>query len=261
MAGDRADDLRRIETALREAAAAITDITPGAVDVELKAGGDPVTEADQRIDRILRRRLPRDGEGWLSEETADDPARLDCRRVWIVDPVDGTREFVAGLPEWCISIGLVEGDRPVAGGIFNPAAGNLVLGSLETGVTLNGEPARVSQRTSLRGARVLASRSEVSRGEWERFRDSDFEVEVSGSVAYKLALVAVGLADATWTLVPKNEWDVAAGAALVTAAGGQVLTLDGERPHFNRPEPLFRGFVATPPGLRAAVLSRLDLRG
>ncbi len=147
----------------------------------------------------------------------------------------------------------------MAGGIFNPAAGNLVLGSLETGVTLNGRPVRVSERRSLAGARVLASRSETRRGEWERFAGLGFEVEASGSVAYKLALVAAGLADATWTLVPKHEWDVAAGAALVAAAGGEVLTLDAEPPSFNRRKPLFRGFVATPPGLREPILSLLDL--
>ena len=134
-----------------------------------------------------------------------------------------------------------------------------MLGSVETGVTLNGEPARVSERTSLEGARVLASRSEVRRGEWDRFEQRGFEVEASGSVAYKLALVAAGLADATWTLVPKNEWDVAAGAALVAAAGGEVLTLDVSPPRFNRPKTLFRGFVATPAGLRGSILSLLEL--
>ncbi len=257
-AAGRRGDLERIESALREAAAAIADIVPGAVEADYKTPGDPVTEADLRIDRILRRRLPQDGEGWLSEETVDDPARLDCRRVWVVDPVDGTREFVEGLPEWCISIGLVEDGRPVAGGIFNPATGQLVLGSLETGVTLNGEAAGVTARTSLEGAHVLASRSEVRRGEWERFRDRGFEIEASGSVAYKLALVAAGLADATWTLVPKHEWDVAAGAALVVAAGGEVLTLDRREPEFNRPRPKFRGFIATPKGLRPAIEALLD---
>ena len=167
-AAGRADDLRRIEAGLRQAAAAIVDITPGAVEADYKAPGDPVTEADRRIDAILRRLLPREGEGWLSEETVDDPSRLDRERVWIVDPVDGTREFVEGLPEWCISIGLVENGRAVAGGIYNPVVGNLVLGSLETGVTLNGEPARVSDRVGLDGALVMASRSETRRGEWER---------------------------------------------------------------------------------------------
>ena len=258
-AAARLEDLRRIELGLREAAEAIADVTPGAVDYDLKANDDPVTEADRRIDDILRQRLPCPGEGWLSEETIDDPSRLDCRRVWIVDPVDGTREFVEGLPEWCISIGLVEDGRAVAGGIYNPAVGNLVMGSLETGVTLNGKPAAVSRRDELHGALVMASRSEVRRGEWDRFRGRGFRVQASGSVAYKLAQVAAGMVDATWTLVPKHEWDVAAGAALVTAAGGQVLTLDGTEPEFNRSKPKFTGFVATPPGLRSAIATLLDL--
>ena len=171
--------------------------------------------------------------------------------------MDGTREFVAGLPEWCISIGLVEEGRAVAGGIYNPAVGQMVLGSLETGVTLNGEPARVSGRVGLDGALVMASRSETRRGEWERFQGLGFRVEASGSVAWKLAQVAAGLIDATWTLVPKNEWDVAAGAALVAAGGGKVLTLEAEAPLFNKPNTLFRGFVATPPGLEQPILSLL----
>ncbi len=256
---DRREDLRRIEAGLHEAAAAIVDITPGAVHADYKAPGDPVTEADRRIDEILRRLLPRENEGWLSEETVDEPSRLDRERVWIVDPVDGTREFVEGLPEWCISIGLVENGRAVAGGIYNPVVDNLVLGSLETGVTLNGQPARVSDRVGLDGALVMASRSETRRGEWERFQGLGFQVEASGSVAYKLAQVAAGLIDATWTLVPKNEWDVAAGAALVAAAGGEVLTLDAQPPRFNKPNTLFRGFVATPPGLKQPILSLLEL--
>ena len=105
----------------------------------------------------------------------------------------------------------------------------------------------------------MASRSEVRRGEWDRFAGRGFTVQASGSVAYKLAQVAAGLVDSTWTLVPKNEWDVAAGAALVAAAGGEVLTLDAEPPRFNRRKTLFRGFVATPPGLRGQILSLLDL--
>ena len=95
--------------------------------------------------------------------------------------------------------------------------------------------------------------------EWDRFQEMGFEVRPTGSVAYKLALVAAGKADATWTLVPKHEWDVAAGAALVAAAGGEVLTLDAEAPRFNKPDTLFRGFLATPPGLREPIMELLGL--
>ena len=111
-------DLTRIER--RSARTAVADFTPGAIESVLKTGGDPLTEADLAVNEVLLKSLPQPGEGWLSEENADDAARLKCSRVWIVDPIDGTREFIQGIPEWCISVGLVEGGRPVAGGIFNP---------------------------------------------------------------------------------------------------------------------------------------------
>ncbi len=243
----RTDDLARIRDGLRAAAEAIRPFTPGDVDHVVKAErGDPLTEADLAADRVLREMLPREGEGWLSEETVDDESRLACRRVWVVDPIDGTREFVEGIPEWCVSIGLLEDGEPVAGGIYNPATDELVLGARETGVTYNGEPARVRDPEGLVGAVVLASRSEIRRGEWDRFRDDalPFEVRPCGSVAYKMALVAGGQADATWTLVPKSEWDVAGGTALVRAAGGRVTLRDGSEPPFNQRTPTFPNFVA-----------------
>ena len=120
---------------------------------------------------MLRQELLREGEGWLSEESVDDFSRLEKKRVWIVDPLDGTREFVAGIPEFCVSVAMVEDGIPVAGGICNPATNEIFLGSLDSGVTYNGKPARASQRTSLEGAVILASRSETKRGEWKRFRE------------------------------------------------------------------------------------------
>jgi myo-inositol-1(or 4)-monophosphatase len=251
----RAEDLDRIADGLREAARAVKPFTPGDVDFEVKnAAGDPLTAADQAADAVLKRILPRSGEGWLSEESADDLARLECHRVWVVDPIDGTREFVEGIPEWCISIGLVEGGTPVAGGIYNPATDELVIGSLETGVTYNGAPARATERVGLRGAVILASRSETRRGEWARFGDGGFEVRPCGSVAYKMALVAAGRIDGTWTVVPKNEWDVAAGAALVRAAGGVVTLLDGTDRTFNQADPLMPDFLAVGRGMFDAVV-------
>ena len=121
---------------------------------------------------------------------------------------------------------MVENGIPVAGGICNPATDELILGSRDTGVTYNGKPAQPSQRKDLHGALVLASRSEVKRGEWKQFESAEFNIRPMGSVAYKLGLVAAGHADLTFTLVPKNEWDVAAGAALVESAGGWALKLD-----------------------------------
>ena len=171
-------------------------------------------------------------------------ARLEKSRVWVVDPLDGTREFIQGIDEWCISIALVENGRVVAAGIYNPATDQLFLGSKDTGVTLNGSSVAVNKCTSLNGARILASRSEVKRGEWEQFKDTPFIIVPCGSVAYKLAQVSVGLADATFTLVPKNEWDVAAGTFLVEAAGGKVVDKQGRPLRFNRKDTLFAGIIA-----------------
>jgi myo-inositol-1(or 4)-monophosphatase len=249
---DRSQDLERIRAALAAGLEALETVRKGQVSVGRKAGGDLVTDADHAINETLRRVLPRDGEGWLSEETADDLVRLEKRRVWVVDPLDGTQEFVQGLPEWCISIGLVEDGEAVAAGLCNPATGETFLGFVGGGVTLNGRPARVRELRALEGAEVCASRSEVRRGEWQDAK-APYRVKPCGSVAYKMALVAAGLTDATWTLTPKHEWDVAAGAALVKAAGGVVRTLSWEPPAFNNRDPWLSGLIATPPGIFDAV--------
>jgi myo-inositol-1(or 4)-monophosphatase len=225
------------------------------VQAEFKAGLDPVTEADRAVDAVLRQNLLRDGEGWLSEESADDLSRLDRERVWVVDPLDGTREFVMGLPEFCVSIGFVESGRPVAGGIYNPATKETFLGAVDAGVLYNGKPARPSQRTSLDGALVLASRSEVKRGEWKQFENGPCKILAMGSVAYKLALVSTGLADITFTLTPKNEWDVVAGAALVQSAGAFVSTLERTNLTANRRDPLLSGLLASGPFLKDKLLA------
>jgi myo-inositol-1(or 4)-monophosphatase len=255
----RADDVARIREGLLAAAVAVRPFTPGAVSFERKAErGDPVTAADHAADVVLRRILPRAGEGWLSEESADDPSRLGLERVWVVDPIDGTREFIEGIPEWCVSIGLVEQGEPVAGGIYNPVTDELVLGSRETGVSFNGEPASVTRVADSAAITVLASRSEMRRGEWEGV--TGYRVRACGSVAYKLGLVAAGKADATWTLVPKSEWDVAAGTALVRAAGGVVCLADGAGPRFNKAEPSFPNYLAAGPEAARRLLADLGGR-
>src|SRR5271163_2566476 len=241
--------LGRIEDALVEAARSISPFLVGKAMVEFKSGRNPVTEADRTANRILREALLQDGEGWLSEESVDDLSRLAKERVWMVDPIDGTSEFISGIPEWCISVAYVENGRAVAGGICNPATNETFLGSLGDGVKLNGSSTAISQRQSLEGAVVLASRSEVARGDWGRFRDAPFVTRPMGSVAYKLAQVAAGMADATWTGSPKHEWDIAAGVALVEAAGGHARNLNGSELRFNNPSPLLPGLLACGPQL------------
>ncbi len=247
--------LSRIEEALEAARTIFARFTPGDVQAEYKAGHDPVTQADTQVDAALRTCLLRPGEGWLSEESVDDPIRLESSWVWIVDPLDGTREFVEGIPEWCCSIGLVRDGKPFAGGICNPATQETVVGTIESGVRLNGEPAQPSSRTKLAGGVVLASRSEMKRGEWDQFQGRSFEVRPTGSVAYKLGCVAAGLADATWTLTPKHEWDVAAGVALIDSAGGFTGTLDQSPLLFNNRKPKLPGLLAGGAGLKTEIIA------
>jgi myo-inositol-1(or 4)-monophosphatase len=252
------ETLERIHAALEAARTVLKGFTPGAIEAKFKVGDDPVTAADRAVDDVLRKTLLRPGEGWLSEETVDDFTRLDKQHVWVVDPLDGTREFVQGIPEFCVSIAMVENGVPVAGGICNPATNELILGSRDTGVTYNGQPSQPSQRTDLHGALVLASRSEVKRGEWKQFEAAEFNIRPMGSVAYKLGLVAAGRADLTFTLVPKNEWDVAAGAALVESAGGWTLKLDQSPLRCNQKNPLISGLLAGSPFLRAPLFELLE---
>jgi myo-inositol-1(or 4)-monophosphatase len=253
-----AEILERIHAGLQASRAVFARFTPGAIETEYKIGHDPVTEADRALDSVLRKELLREGEGWLSEESVDDPVRLQHSRAWVVDPLDGTREFVKGIPEFCVSIGFVENGRPVAGGIYNPATDETFLGSIDSGVTYNGNPSQPSQRKTLDGALVLASRSEVKRGEWKSFENGVIQIRPMGSVAYKLALVSAGLADITFTLTPKNEWDVVAGAALVQSAGGFVSTLDKNNLTANRRNPLLSGLLASGPFLKDELLALVE---
>src|ERR1700741_2486778 len=144
--------LQRLEAAIGDARANFARFPSGDIDAEFKAGHDPVTEADRAIDAVLRQNLLREGEGWLSEESVGDLAGLEKSRVWVVDPLDVTREFVKGIPEFCVSIGFVEDGIPVAGGIHNPATNETFIGAMDSGVLYNGKPAIPSARNSLPGA-------------------------------------------------------------------------------------------------------------
>src|SRR6266576_6133339 len=254
------DILTRIEAAIEAAQTVFARFTAGAIETEYKIGHDPVTEADRTGDAVLRQNLLRQCEGWLSEESVDNVSRLSKSRIWVVDPLDGTREFVQGIPEFCVSIGFVEDGRPVAGGICNPATSEIIIGAIDTGVLYNGKPARPSQRTTLKGSLILASRSEVKRGEWQQFQNGDCQIRPMGSVAYKLGLVSAGLADVTFTLTPKNEWDVAAGAALVVSSGGFVATLENTTFRANNRQPLMSGLIAGGAFLREPLLALLESR-
>jgi myo-inositol-1(or 4)-monophosphatase len=229
-----------IRAALDQEVGVLEECTPGAIESTLESGGDPLTETDLAVDRILRSTLPADDQGWLPEETADSSDRLSRPRVWIVDPIDGTREFIDGIPESCVSIGLIEDGQPVAGGMHNPATGEGTVGAVSYGVDYTG-PHQTLGASTLREARFGVSRSEVRRGEWDRYGASRFTVVPMGSVAYELALVASGQLDATGIRNRKNEWDIAGGAALIAASGGWAAIIDGSAPTGNNRNTLISG--------------------
>jgi myo-inositol-1(or 4)-monophosphatase len=252
------ETLERIARALDEAVGVLSQFVSGNIKADRKPSDRSlVTEADHSVNRVLQKSLLRAQEGWFSEEDPDDLERLKKHRVWVVDPLDGTQEFVAGIPEWSISVAMVEGGHAIAGGVCNPATREIFLGSEETGITYNGRQAQASKKKRLERAVVLASRTEVEHGQWARFQKASFVIHPMGSVAYRLARVAAGLADATWTLDSRSEWDVAAGVALVEAGGGHIQFLPNSRPTFNNKVTRFPGFIACGTLLRDEITSLL----
>jgi len=226
---------------VREAGARIEAVRRTGIAVDTKADDSPVTRADREADTLLREALPRIlPAGWLSEETKDDEARLDERRVWIVDPLDGTKEFVAGVPEYAVAVALVEKGEPILGMIHNPVTGDEFWAVRGEGAYRNGSAIRVGESDVM-----LASRSEVKRGEFEPF--TDWTVRATGSIAYKLALIAAGEGGATISRGPKHEWDVCAGTILVAEAGGRVADAFGGPLRFNQAFPKVRGILAGAP--------------
>ncbi|MBF0161272.1 MAG: 3'(2'),5'-bisphosphate nucleotidase CysQ [Magnetococcales bacterium] len=225
-----------------------------------KGHNNPLTQADLAADQCLRQTLlgNRPDYGWLSEEGTDDPvARMERQRVWIVDPMDGTKEFISGLPQFAVSIGLVERGSPVAACIFNPATRELFSAVRGGGAFCNGQRLQTSRNASLQGARCLASRSETKRGEWRSFAQA-LHITPMGSIAYKLALVASGRYDLTFTLTPKNEWDYCAGTLLLQEAGGRVSHKEGQPCLFNQKDPKVLSVLASNGPLHEPLLLSLE---
>jgi len=174
--------------------------------------------------------------------------------VWIVDPLDGTKEFITGVPEYAVAVALVEDGEPVLGVVHNPVTGETFWAERGGGAVLNGQPIHVAE-----GRVVLASRSETKRGEFTPFED--WEVRPVGSIQYKLALVAAGQGAVTWSRGPKHEWDVCAGALIVREAGGLATELAGTPLRYNRPRPKVRGILAGAPQAHARALAELATIG
>lgn len=258
------ENLEIVIAAAREAGAAILrHYRPGETVharsmMQDKGYDNPLTRADLEADHILKERLltqwPEDG--WLSEESADHPRRLQCGRVWVVDPLDGTKEFIQGIPQFAVSVALVEAGKPVLAVVHNPALNETFSAWAGGGAWCNGAPLRVSATDRLTGAACIASRSETRRGDWKPFAH-EFRLTEVGSIAYKLAVLAAGRFDLTFTLSPKNEWDICAGVLLVEEAGGRVSDKEGRPLGFNRPDPLLLAVLASNGLLHGALVERL----
>jgi len=248
----RGEDLELALSAARAAGDALMRRFGEAHEVTYKGPDQPLTAADIEADEILRARLlgARPDYGWLSEETKDAPDRLRRQRVWIVDPLDGTRSYIAGRPEFAVSIGLVEDGQAVLGVVYNPATGELFW-AVRGGGAWCQTPARreavrlhVTARSTGDQAVLLASRSEIAAGEFDPFHGG-WVLRPTGSTAYKLARLAAGAGDVFLSRGPKSEWDVCAGVLLVEEAGGRATDLAGGELRYNRPDPHVKGILAT----------------
>jgi len=256
-----------LELAMRAARAAGDAVLPffhDTPEVRFKAPDQPVTEADLSADRALHATLlgERPGYGWLSEETADSPDRLGRRRLWVVDPIDGTNSFVKGIPDWVVCVGLVEDGLPIVGVVYNACRGEMYHASRGGGAFLNGRPIHVTTTAADGDAPALvASRSEVLRRDFARFGAAGWRMEGLGSTAYRMARIAEGAADATLSAGSKSEWDVCAAELIVREAGGRVTDFSGAPYRYNREETRRRGVIATNGLLHDAVLSIVRAEG
>lgn len=251
-------DLALMTEAAREAGALALKRFRTTQKVWHKSKTHVACETDLEVDALLRARLggARPDYGWLSEESEDDLSRLDAARVWVVDPIDGTNGYLKGIPEFAISIALVEGGRPIGAVVFNPAKDELFAAEAGAGATLNGAAMAVSATTDSRAARLLASRNEYRSAAWTKRIDAA-TVQAMSSIAYKLALVAAGRYDATATVWPKSDWDIAAGDLLVREAGGRFTAIDGARLRYNQAETQHADCLASNGALHAALAARL----
>jgi myo-inositol-1(or 4)-monophosphatase len=220
-----------------------------------KVPGHPVCDVDLAADAMLKERLMAlDPEaGWLSEETADDPERLMRTRVWVVDPIDGTRDFLRGKAGWAVSIALAEGGRPLLGVLDAPARGEHWRAFAGEGATRNGSPIRVSGHGTLAGARVPAD--VLPRAD----RDL-LVVEKPNSIALRIAMVAAGQADLLAAMRWGKEWDIAAAALIAQEAGATVTDVLGRTLRYNSTKGDAFGILATTPAIHEAALARLANR-
>lgn len=252
-----AADADLLLAAAREAGAMAMGYFRCSPEVWTKGDSSPVSEADLAVDRFLGEylRAARPDYGWLSEETADDPSRLERRRVFIVDPIDGTRAFIRGDEDWTVSLAVVEDGRPVAAVVLCPPRDELFLATRGGGARLNGTPVSTSGRAALPGSRLAGPKGFVRHAV---FSDAGVEpVPLVHSLAYRLSLVAAGRLDAAAASSKACDWDLAAADLLVHEAGGRLTDLAGHGVVYNRPSVRHPPLVAATPGLLAPIAALL----
>lgn len=212
-----------------EAGSIIMQYYKSKYEIRDKSYHNPVTTADNAADTFLKKTLTKQYPeyGWLSEETVDSKRRLSKQRTWVVDPLDGTKEFIEGVDHFVVSVGLVENGEPIIGVLYNPASKELFTASKGDGAYLDGERISCSNLNDFKEMVILNSRSETRKGLWEPYATDFKEQRPIGSVAYKLGLTSAGQADVFASLRPKNEWDICAGHCIIREAGGEMVSLNG----------------------------------
>lgn len=254
------DLLPAIEAACREAGGLALDLfRPGAKTAAKtwsKAGGSPVTEADIGVDTFLHVRLAAllPEAAWLSEETADDTIRLSRRFVWVVDPIDGTRAYMAGSPDWAVCVALLDEGRPVLGVVHAPAAETTYTATEGGGARSNGKAIRTSGLTTLAGARIAGPKPML---EALARQESFIAADKIPSLALRLTRIADGTIDAGLVSPDARDWDLAAADLVLAEAGGQVTTSDGETLSYNREIPVHGMLMASGNSLAASLAQAL----
>jgi len=242
-ASELSRDRDRLATAVKEAGAIVMQFFRGPLKQWTKGQGDsPVTEADIAANDLLHKHLVETGDGWLSEESENDPTRLAARRVWVVDPIDGTRAFIAGREDWSVSAALVIDGRPVAAALYAPATDEMFLSTTGCGAMRNGVPIKANPGGSLDGARISGPKRMLDR--IARDRPAVVAMPRVHSLALRLARTAHGELDAAIAGGNGHDWDLAAADLLVHEAGGMLTALDGRALIYNRPDPVHGVLIA-----------------
>ena len=251
-------DLALLTEAARQAGQIALGFWRQSPQVWEKPGQGPVTEADLAVNAHLRAVLQpaRPAYGWLSEEDPDSAARLASPRLFILDPIDGTRAFIAGEEHFSISLAVVEQGQPIAGVVYLPARDRLYTATRHGPALRDGQPIRASDRGTEAGASVLTTNPTMAPENWPG-GVPDLKRSFRASLAYRLCLAAEGRYDAMMTLRPAWEWDIAAGALIAARAGAVVSDRHGAALRFNAPHPQAEGVICAPPGLHGALIGRL----